>query len=108
MRGRGRVQVGAVAGGVTVLVLLVRFAIAFFMGQCCKEGWDHSIHHLEYLRFLVVGVTVFVVAVPEGLPLAVTIALAFSVKKVRSGFRVQGWCVSFEFDLGGLGVSELQ
>lgn len=38
---------------------------------------------LEILRFLVVGVTVFVVAVPEGLPLAVTIALAFSVKKVR-------------------------
>jgi hypothetical protein len=32
---------------------------------------------------MVVGVTVFVVAVPEGLPLAVTIALAFSVKKVR-------------------------
>ena len=28
------------------------------------------------------GVTVFVVAVPEGLPLAVTIALAFSVKKM--------------------------
>ncbi len=38
---------------------------------------------LEILRFMVVGVTVFVVAVPEGLPLAVTIALAFSVKKVR-------------------------
>eukprot|EP00961_Rhodomonas_salina_P037477 503647-Rhodomonas_salina.1 len=70
------------AGGLTVAVLLVRFAMAFAQGQCCKEHWDHSIHHLEYLRFLVVGVTVFVVAVPEGLPLAVTIALAFSVKKV--------------------------
>ena len=32
------------------------------------------------------GVTVFVVAVPEGLPLAVTIALAFSVKKMMVRF----------------------
>jgi hypothetical protein len=31
-------------------------------------------------------VTVFVVAVPEGLPLAVTIALAFSVKKMMVRF----------------------
>mmetsp|Transcript_43410 Transcript_43410/g.88814 ORF Transcript_43410/g.88814 Transcript_43410/m.88814 type:complete len:1057 (+) Transcript_43410:288-3458(+) len=77
-------KVGGLAGGLTVAVLLVRFAIAFWAGQCCKESWDHSIHHLEYLRFLVVGVTVFVVAVPEGLPLAVTIALAFSVKKMMA------------------------
>jgi hypothetical protein len=48
------------------------------------QSWDHSIHHLEYLRILVIGVTVFVVAVPEGLPLAVTIALAFSVKKMMN------------------------
>lgn len=70
------------AGGLTVAVLLIRFALAFVEKSCCKEVWDHTIHHLEWLRFFVTGVTVFVVAVPEGLPLAVTIALAFSVKKV--------------------------
>ena len=32
----------------------------------------------QYLRFVITGVTVVVVAVPEGLPLAVTLALAFS------------------------------
>ena len=33
-----------------------------------------------YVKFLIIGVTVLVVAVPEGLPLAVTISLAYSVK----------------------------
>lgn len=32
----------------------------------------------EVLQFFIVGVTVVVVAVPEGLPLAVTICLAYS------------------------------
>ena len=33
--------------------------------------------------FFIVGVTIIVVAVPEGLPLAVTIALAYSVGKMK-------------------------
>jgi len=36
------------------------------------------------LKFVIIGVTVLVVAVPEGLPLAVTISLAFSVKKMMA------------------------
>ena len=35
------------------------------------------------LDFLVVAITIVVVAVPEGLPLAVTIAFAYSVGKMR-------------------------
>ena len=42
--------------------------------------------NLEFLNslvyFFMIGVTIVVVAVPEGLPLAVTIALAFSVGKM--------------------------
>lgn len=33
-----------------------------------------------FVKFFIIGVTVLVVAVPEGLPLAVTISLAYSVK----------------------------
>ena len=33
-----------------------------------------------YVKFVIIGVTVLVVAVPEGLPLAVTLSLAYSVK----------------------------
>ena len=41
-----------------------------------REDWN------ELIAFFIIGVTVLVVAVPEGLPLAVTIALAYSVKRM--------------------------
>ena len=44
--------------------------------------WDSSIDFSEILHFIIISITVLVVAVPEGLPLAVTISLAFSVKKM--------------------------
>ena len=37
-----------------------------------------SVYFKFIIKFIIIGVTVLVVAVPEGLPLAVTIALAFS------------------------------
>jgi P-type Ca2+ transporter type 2B len=36
------------------------------------------------VKFVIIGVTVLVVAVPEGLPLAVTLSLAYSVKKMMA------------------------
>ena len=35
------------------------------------------------VQFIIIGITVIVVAVPEGLPLAVTMSLAFSVMKMK-------------------------
>ena len=44
-----------------------------------RRAWSvEFIQH--YVRFFIIGVTVLVVAVPEGLPLAVTLALAYSVR----------------------------
>lgn len=37
----------------------------------------------ELVRFLIVAITIIVVAIPEGLPLAVTISLAYSVGKMK-------------------------
>lgn len=34
------------------------------------------------LNFFIIGITVVVVAIPEGLPLSVTLSLAYSVKKM--------------------------
>lgn len=34
------------------------------------------------LGFLIIGITVVVVAIPEGLPLAVTLSLAYSTKRM--------------------------
>jgi len=37
---------------------------------------------MDFLNYLITGIAIVVVAVPEGLPLAVTIALAFSMRKM--------------------------
>lgn len=36
----------------------------------------------EWIRYFIIGITIIVVAVPEGLPLAVMISLAYSVRKM--------------------------
>ena len=36
----------------------------------------------DWIRYFIIGVTIVVVAVPEGLPLAVMISLAYSVKRM--------------------------
>lgn len=70
---------GIAAAVLAILVTAFKFAIEQYgiMGR----GWEKT-DALEFLRFFINGITVLVVAVPEGLPLAVTIALAFSVKKM--------------------------
>eukprot|EP00286_Rhodomonas_abbreviata_P007986 CAMPEP_0181334288 /NCGR_PEP_ID=MMETSP1101-20121128/26162_1 /TAXON_ID=46948 /ORGANISM="Rhodomonas abbreviata, Strain Caron Lab Isolate" /LENGTH=1182 /DNA_ID=CAMNT_0023444219 /DNA_START=304 /DNA_END=3852 /DNA_ORIENTATION=- len=81
-------KVGAVFGVLIVIVLFIRFGILFAQKACCREVWDNSVHHMQWLGFLITGMTIFVVAVPEGLPLAVTIALAFSVKKMMTDMNM--------------------
>ena len=50
------------------------------MNKHCQESeWNWSFLSC-YVNFIIIGVTVLVVAVPEGLPLAVTLSLAYSVK----------------------------
>ena len=36
----------------------------------------------DFMKILITSITIIVVAVPEGLPLAVTLALAFATKKM--------------------------
>nr|XP_015903633.1 plasma membrane calcium-transporting ATPase 2 isoform X4 [Parasteatoda tepidariorum] len=70
---------GSTIAVLTVLILIIRFAIKFFVIQ--SRPW--SPFYVNYIvKFIIIGVTVLVVAVPEGLPLAVTLALAYSVKKM--------------------------
>ena len=50
----------------------------------CVEYHGFPVKHIADgpLAFFIFGVTIVVVAVPEGLPLAVTISLAYSMKKM--------------------------
>ncbi|CAF0918576.1 unnamed protein product, partial [Didymodactylos carnosus] len=63
----------------TVLVLFIRFSIEEFIQK--GEKWNNRYWN-RFVRYFITGVTVLVVAVPEGLPLAVTISLAYAVKKM--------------------------
>lgn len=48
-----------------------------------KEGTDLFVDNLKkWLDYLIVGVAIIVVAVPEGLPLAVMISLAYSIQRM--------------------------
>jgi len=58
--------------------MIIRFAIE----RIVEKEWDNSEHWAELLKFFIIGITVVVVAIPEGLPLAVTLSLAYSVKKM--------------------------
>lgn len=66
---------------VTVIILSIRFSIDEFYYK--GSPWD--MYYINfYVKFVIIGVTVLVVAVPEGLPLAVTLSLAYSVKKMMA------------------------
>lgn len=74
-------KVGLYAALATMFVLLVRMVI-FATHAPAGEEWGASEYINETLDAIIIAVTVIVVAVPEGLPLAVTIALAVSVMKM--------------------------
>ncbi|OQR84323.1 P-type ATPase (P-ATPase) Superfamily [Achlya hypogyna] len=72
-------KLGLVASLLVFFGLVARFSIETFAVD--HSAWDNE-YLKNYLDFFIIGITVLVVAIPEGLPLAVTIALAFSVKKM--------------------------
>ncbi|XP_053170985.1 plasma membrane calcium-transporting ATPase 2 isoform X4 [Scomber japonicus] len=76
-------KAGLLMSAVTVIILVLYFAIDNFVMQ--RNPWKPEctpIYVQYFVKFFIIGVTVLVVAVPEGLPLAVTISLAYSVKKM--------------------------
>jgi P-type Ca2+ transporter type 2C len=49
-----------------VVILSLRMGYGFYAGKCCMESWKHDVHWSELLGFIITGITIFVVAVPEG------------------------------------------
>lgn len=72
---------GLFMSAITVLILIVLFLVDTFWIQGLPWIKDCTPIYIQFfVKFFIIGVTVLVVAVPEGLPLAVTISLAYSVK----------------------------
>jgi Ca2+-transporting ATPase len=68
-------KLGFIAAVISFFVLLIRWIIV-------EGGFPMSKFAEGPLEFFIFAVTILVVAVPEGLPLAVTISLAYSMKKM--------------------------
>ncbi|KAJ4849530.1 Alpha carbonic anhydrase 4 [Turnera subulata] len=73
-------KIGLAFAMMTFLVLLVRFLLWKTRHHEITK-WTSS-DALELLNFFAIAVTIIVVAVPEGLPLAVTLSLAFAMKQL--------------------------
>jgi P-type Ca2+ transporter type 2B len=74
-------KLGMIAAVITVSVLFIRFFI-----EQGIEGYEWGDNIGDYIQdwfeYIIIGITIVVVAVPEGLPLAVMISLAYSVRKM--------------------------
>jgi P-type Ca2+ transporter type 2C len=68
-------------GGGAALLLFIVLLIKFCAGLPKNEGTSRE-KGQEFMELFIVSVTVVVVAVPEGLPLAVTLALAFATTRM--------------------------
>ncbi|XP_055767832.1 plasma membrane calcium-transporting ATPase 2-like isoform X5 [Salvelinus fontinalis] len=76
-------KAGLIMSALTVIILILYFVIDTFGVQGRPWLKECTPIYIQYfVKFFIIGVTVLVVAVPEGLPLAVTISLAYSVKKM--------------------------
>ena len=81
--------VATIIGKIGLYFAIVTFAVLVqgLFNRKLKEGshWTWSGDDaMEILEFFAVAVTIVVVAVPEGLPLAVTLSLAFAMKKMMN------------------------
>lgn len=70
---------GSTIAVLTVAILVIQFCVRTFVIN--NNPWK-STYFNNLVKHFIIGVTVLVVAVPEGLPLAVTLSLAYSVKKM--------------------------
>lgn len=66
---------GMISAVIIVIVLIIRFSVE----RAIKDDWNNR-YLGELLNYFIIGITVVVVAIPEGLPLAVTLSLAYSSK----------------------------
>ncbi|KAL5485658.1 PMC1_3 [Sanghuangporus weigelae] len=85
-------KLGSAAGLLLFTALLIRFFVQLGTNDPPRTANQKG---LAFVDILIISVTLIVVAVPEGLPLAVTLALAFATKRMTQEdllVRVLGSC----------------
>ncbi|KIK55333.1 hypothetical protein GYMLUDRAFT_248753 [Collybiopsis luxurians FD-317 M1] len=87
-------KLGSAAGLILFTALIIRFFVQLGTGEPVRTASQKGI---AFVNILIISVTLIVVAVPEGLPLAVTLALAFATKRMTKEkllVRVLGSCAT--------------
>jgi len=84
----------SIAGFAAALLCFLTFSLKFVITEfgINRRLWDSSRDFSQLLQFIIVGITVVVVAVPEGLPLAMYIVLSSFVKKMLKSFTKGSVC----------------
>ena len=74
------VYAGTAAAVLCILVLVLKFSITEF--GIVGRSWDNSLDLPQLLHFVFIGISVFVLAVPEGLLLAVPLSISWNIRKM--------------------------
>ncbi|KAF7353597.1 Calcium-transporting ATPase [Mycena venus] len=72
-------KLGSAAGLILFTALLIRFFVQLGTNEPVRTANQKGV---AFVNIFIISVTLIVVAVPEGLPLAVTLALAFATKRM--------------------------
>ena len=72
--------IGRIGIAVAVVIFCVMAAKFFLAGEAAGHGWLDIAEHL--LHIFMVSVALIVMAVPEGLPMSITLSLAISMRKM--------------------------
>lgn len=70
--------------GTTMAVLaLIVLVIRFCLEEYSESGAIFKVEHLQsFVKFVIIAVTILVISIPEGLPLAIALSLTYSVQKM--------------------------
>jgi len=71
-------------GLVSAVFILIILIVRFLIDRGITKTWDDGEKYTVLINYIIIAITVIVVAIPEGLPLSVTLSLAYSVKKMMT------------------------
>jgi magnesium-transporting ATPase (P-type) len=85
-------KIGMICVLLTILVLFFRFIIQRFVDKSMSKSEENGVivtddssvgyYFKEIIRYIIMGLSIMIVALPEGLPLAALIACSYSFRKM--------------------------
>lgn len=77
-------QIGKYAILATFISITTSLVFILLKTLISGEGWNGAAFLLDLMKIVITAVVLMMVAIPEGLPLAVSIAMALSINKLKN------------------------